>query len=71
MYITPMDAGIRHSKVIYGSLFHYFSIIAIVFQDEASFFEINQSNDAIDVCQRYIAKSDPYLLFVSNRGSNG
>ena len=26
--------------------------VAIVFQDEASFFEINQANDAIDVSQR-------------------
>jgi hypothetical protein len=42
-----MDAGISHSKVIYGSLFHYFSIIAIVFQDEASFFEINQPSKVI------------------------
>jgi hypothetical protein len=36
--------------------------VAIVFQDEASFFEINQANDAIEVSQRYIAKSDPYLI---------
>jgi hypothetical protein len=27
-----MDAGIGHSKVIYGSPFHYFSIMAILFQ---------------------------------------
>jgi len=39
--------------------------VAIVFQDEASFFEINQANDAIDVSQRYIAKSYPYLIVVS------
>jgi hypothetical protein len=32
--------------------------VAVVFQDEASFFEIHQANDAIDVSQRYIAKSN-------------
>jgi hypothetical protein len=45
--------------------------VAIVFQDEASFFEINQANDAIDVSQRYIAKSDPYLIVVSTPNKPG
>ena len=45
--------------------------MAIVFQDEASFFEINQANDAIDVSQRYIAKSDPYLIVVSTPNKPG
>jgi hypothetical protein len=45
--------------------------VAIVFQDEASFFEINQANDAIDVSQRYIAKSDPYLIVVSTPNRPG
>jgi hypothetical protein len=45
--------------------------VAVVFQDEASFFEINQANDAIDVSQRYIAKSDPYLLVVSTPNKPG
>ena len=45
--------------------------VAIVFQDEASFFEINQANDAIDVSHRYIAKSDPYLIVVSTPNKPG
>jgi hypothetical protein len=45
--------------------------VAIVFQDEASFFEINQANDAVDVSQRYIAKSDPYLIVVSTPNKPG
>jgi hypothetical protein len=45
--------------------------VAVVFQDEASFFEINQANDAIDVSQRYIAKSDPYLIVVSTPNKPG
>lgn len=39
--------------------------VVAVFMDEASFFELNQSDDARDVAERYIAKSDPYLLIVS------
>jgi late competence protein required for DNA uptake (superfamily II DNA/RNA helicase) len=45
--------------------------VAVVFQDEASFFETNQANDAIDVSQRYIAKSDPYLIVVSTPNKPG
>ena len=45
--------------------------VAIVFQDEASFFEINQANDAIDVSHRYLAKSDPYLIVVSTPNKPG
>ena len=45
--------------------------VAIVFQDEARFFEINQSNEAIDVSHRYIAKSDPYLIVVSTPNKPG
>jgi hypothetical protein len=45
--------------------------VAVVFQDEASFFEINQANDAIDVSQRYIVKSDPYLIVVSTPNKPG
>jgi hypothetical protein len=45
--------------------------VAIVFQDEASLFEINQANDAIDVSHRYIAKSDPYLIVVSTPNKPG
>ena len=45
--------------------------MAIVFQDEASFFEINQANDVIDVSHRYIAKSDPYLIVVSTPNKPG
>ena len=45
--------------------------VAIVFKDEASFFEINQANDAIDVSHRYIAKSDPYLIVVSTPNKPG
>jgi hypothetical protein len=43
--------------------------VAVVFQDESSFFEINRANDAIDVSQRYIGKSDPYLIVVSTPNS--
>jgi hypothetical protein len=45
--------------------------VAIVFQDEASFFEINQANDAIDISHRYIAKSDPFLIVVSTPNKPG
>jgi len=45
--------------------------VTIVFQDEESFSEINQANDAIDVSQRYIAKSDPYLIVVSTPNKPG
>jgi hypothetical protein len=50
---------------------HGLTNVAIVFQDEASFFEINQANDAIDVSQKYIAKSDPYLIVVSTPNRPG
>lgn len=41
------------------------SNVSIVFLDEASFFEINQADEARDVAERYIAKSDPYIIMVS------
>ena len=48
-----------------------FTNVAIVFQDEASFFELNQANDAIDVSHRYIAKSNPWLIVVSTPNRPG
>ena len=38
--------------------------VAIVLQDEASFFELNQASEAIDISHRYIAKSNPYLIVI-------
>lgn len=46
--------------------------VAMVFLDEAAFFPINDAETVRDVSERYIAKSDPYLVMVStpNRPSD-
>ena len=40
-------------------------------QDEASFFEINQASEAIDISHRYIAKSNPYLIVYQHQTNQG
>jgi len=45
--------------------------VSIVLLDEASFFEINQSEEARDVAERYIAKSNPYILAISTPNHPG
>ena len=45
--------------------------VAIVLQDEASFFELNQASEAIDISHRYIAKSNPYLIVISTPNKPG
>ena len=39
--------------------------VAAVFMDEASFFDEMGTKDAVDISQRYIAKSNPFLIVVS------
>ena len=40
--------------------------ISMIFLDEASFFGVNDSANVLDVTERYIAKSDPYIVLCSN-----
>jgi hypothetical protein len=39
--------------------------VSLILLDEADFFPIGQQQDARDVSERYIAKSDPYIIMVS------
>ena len=39
--------------------------VSFILLDEADFFPVGQQQDARDVSERYIAKSDPYIVMVS------
>ena len=39
--------------------------LSFIFLDEADFFPIGQEQDARDVSERYIAKSNPWIVMVS------
>jgi hypothetical protein len=39
--------------------------VSFILLDEADFFPPGQQQDARDVSERYIAKSDPYIVMVS------
>lgn len=39
--------------------------VKFILLDEADFFPIGQQQDARDVSERYIGKSDPYIIMVS------
>jgi len=45
--------------------------VSFVYLDEADFFPIGQQQDARKVSERYIAKSDPYIVFVSTPNAPG
>jgi hypothetical protein len=45
--------------------------ISFILLDEADFFPPGQQQDARDVSERYIAKSDPYILMVSTPNAPG
>ena len=45
--------------------------VSFIFLDEAAFFPPGQQQEAIDVSQRYIGKSDPYLVLVSTPNEPG
>jgi len=45
--------------------------VSIVLLDEAAFFEISQATEARDVSERYIAKSDPYIILLSTPNKPG
>lgn len=45
--------------------------VSFIFLDEADFFPVGQQQDARDVAERYIAKSDPYIGMVSTPNAPG
>jgi hypothetical protein len=45
--------------------------VFFILLDEADFFPIGQQKDARDVSERYIAKSNPYIVFVSTPNAPG
>jgi len=45
--------------------------VSFIYLDEADFFPIGQQQDARKVSERYIAKSDPYIVFVSTPNAPG
>jgi hypothetical protein len=45
--------------------------VSFILLDEADFFPIGQQKDARDVSERYIAKSNPYIVFVSTPNAPG
>ena len=50
----------HHLDVILG-----LTNVSFIFLDEADFFPIGQQQDARDVSERYIAKSNPWIVMVS------
>jgi hypothetical protein len=45
--------------------------VSFIFLDEADFFPIGQQADARHVSERYIAKSDPYIVMISTPNAPG
>lgn len=45
--------------------------VSVIFLDEADFFPPGEQRDARDVSERYIAKSDPYIILVSTPNAPG
>src|SRR6476646_1592234 len=45
--------------------------VSFIYLDEADFFPVGQQQDARKVSERYIAKSDPYIVFVSTPNAPG
>jgi hypothetical protein len=45
--------------------------VRVVYLDEADFFPPHQQQNAIDICSRYIAKGDPYLIMTSTPAEPG